>query len=142
MCPQNDEKPKRRHYFFLNPYEDTAFTCCPQCNEKTKLRKFPLVVHVEPAQMLCLNMNCKYCVKCDLIIVKKTGMKNFVEVSCETINPALIGNKFLVIGTLDKADWRRYHKQVIYPHEVIDKAYIFKDVKHFEVVQGGWMKDK
>ena len=141
MCSNNNNSPKRRHYFFLNPYHDQAFTRCPKCNEQTKLRKFPLVVHIEPAQMLCLNKNCKYCEKCDLIIVKKTEVENFVKVSCEMINPDLVGNKYLVIGTLDKADWRLYSKQTKYPHEVIEKAYIFKDVKHFEIVSGGWMKE-
>ena len=34
-----------RHYFFLNPYEDAAFTRCPKCETKTMVRKFPLVIH-------------------------------------------------------------------------------------------------
>ncbi|MCI5162410.1 MAG: hypothetical protein D3917_10430 [Candidatus Electrothrix sp. AX5] len=29
---------KRRHYFFLNPYQDCAFTKCPQFDAKTKIR--------------------------------------------------------------------------------------------------------
>jgi len=31
------------HYFFLNPYQDMAFTRCPKCKEKTKIRKHCLV---------------------------------------------------------------------------------------------------
>ena len=41
---------KTRHYFFLNPYEDYAFTKCPKCDEKTKVRKFPLAIHIDPGQ--------------------------------------------------------------------------------------------
>lgn len=26
-----------RHYFFLNPYDDMAFTRCPKCEKKRKL---------------------------------------------------------------------------------------------------------
>ena len=39
------------HRFFLNPYEDMAFTKCPKCEAKTKVRKFPLVIHIEPTQL-------------------------------------------------------------------------------------------
>lgn len=43
---KHKKKIKTRHYFFLNPYEDCAFTRCPKCNNKTKIRKFPLVIHI------------------------------------------------------------------------------------------------
>lgn len=38
------------HRFFLNPYDDFAFTKCPKCDQKTAVRKFPLVIHIEPAK--------------------------------------------------------------------------------------------
>ena len=60
-----------RHYFFLNPYEDAAFTRCPKCETKTLIRKFPLVVHIEPQQLFILNKKCRFCPRCDLIIARK-----------------------------------------------------------------------
>jgi hypothetical protein len=46
---------KTRHSFFLNPYEEYSFSRCPQCNAKTLIRKFPLVIHIDPSQFLFLN---------------------------------------------------------------------------------------
>src|SRR6266567_9481953 len=37
-----------RYRFFLNPYQDMRFTRCPQCDNKTRLRKLPLIIHLEP----------------------------------------------------------------------------------------------
>ncbi len=132
---------KTRHYFFLNTYDDCAFTKCPKCDSKTKLRKFPLVIHIEPQQMLFLNKNCKYCLKCDLIIVKKSEIEMHITAQYEKVNPSIIGNKYLVFGTLDRSDWRKYHNTPPPSNEVIEQVYIFKDVLNFEVVGGGWYKD-
>jgi len=68
------EPERRRHYFFLNPYEDAVFTKCPRCHNETKIRKFPLVIHIDPQQLLLLNKKCRYCDKCDLIIAKKSEL--------------------------------------------------------------------
>ena len=74
------EKPeKTRHYFFLNPYEDCAFTKCPKCNNSTKVRKFPLVIHIEPLQFLVLNKNCKYCIN-GYVPFSKAGSELLFEV--------------------------------------------------------------
>ena len=131
----------KKHYFFLNPYKDCAFTKCPKCNDKTKVRKFPLVIHIEPKQLFIMNKSCKYCEKCDLIIGKQAEIENLMASCCEKFDPDTIGNKYLVFGTFDKSDWREYSQKTNYPQEVFDKVHIFKDVKHFEVVQGGWAKD-
>jgi len=131
---------KTRHYFFLNPYDDCAFTKCPKCDSKTKLRKFPLVIHIEPQQMLFLNKNCKYCLECDLIIVKKSEIEALLTAQFEKVNPSSIGNEYLVFGTLDRRDWKKYQNTPASPNEVIEQVYVFKDVLKFEVVQGGWYR--
>ena len=85
---------KRRHYFFLNPYEDAAFTKCPKCDDKTKIRKFPLVIHIDPQQLLLLNKKCRYCVKCDLIIAKKTELESLMTACFEESKPEIRGNNY------------------------------------------------
>ena len=95
---------KKRHYFFLNHYEDFAFTRCPKCDNKTKVRKFPLIIHIEPRQMFILNKQCKYCPACDLIIGNKSAIEHFLAASFSQVNPEIIGNEYLVMGTLDKRD--------------------------------------
>jgi len=122
---------KLRHYFFLNPYQDCAFTKCPKCNTPTKVRKFPLVIHVEPEQLFVLNKNCKYCLKCDLIIVKQSDIEALMTAQFEIVDPSLVGNDYLVIGTLDKKDWRENMTTAFSSQETIDKAYIFASSAEF-----------
>jgi len=133
---------KRRHYFFLNPYQDCAFTKCPQCDAKTKVRKFPLVIHIEPQQMFILNKQCKYCVNCDLIITKQSEVEPLLTTGFVEINPDIIGNDYLVMGTLDKKDWRKGDKKEIDSSEAFKRMYVFNDHLDFEIVPAGWYPDE
>jgi len=132
---------KKRHYFFLNPYDDCAFTKCPQCDAKTKVRKYPLVIHIEPQQLFLLNKTCKYCVDCDLIITKHSEIEQQQTAAFIERNPEIIGNDYLVMGTLDKKDWRRRGKECRNPSEALKKMYVFKDHLDFEVIPAGWYPD-
>jgi MinD superfamily P-loop ATPase len=129
---------KKRHRFFLNPYSDCAFTKCPKCETKTKVRKFPLVIHIEPQQLFILNKQCKYCPSCDLIIAKQKELESLMAIGIIQSNPDLIGNKYLVMGTVDRNDWKEGSQNVISPSEIVKRMYIFKDVWNFEVIPAGW----
>jgi hypothetical protein len=134
--------PKKRHKFFLNPYSDCAFTKCPKCETKTKVRKFPLVIHIEPQQLLLLNKQCKYCTNCDLIIAKKQELESLMTIGMSQSNPKAIENNYLTIGTLDRQDWKQGNQGSVSPSEIVDRMYVFKDVWDFEVIPGGWYKDE
>ncbi|MDF5718506.1 MAG: hypothetical protein PUP93_32740 [Rhizonema sp. NSF051] len=129
---------KKRHRFFLNPYDDCAFTKCPKCDMKTKVRKFPLVIHIEPQQLLLLNKQCKYCTNCDLIIAKKQELEPLMAVSFSQSNPTIIGNNYFVMGTVDRKDWKEGNQNSLPPSEMLERIYIFKDVWNFEVIPAGW----
>ncbi len=129
---------KTKHYFFLNPYEDYAFTKCPKCNNKTRLRKFPLVIHIEPQQLFMLNKKCKYCTTCDLIIAKKSEVESLMSYRFEKVDPSIVGNKYFVFGTLSRSDWQHYSKTPTGSGIAIDQVSVFKDVLDFEMVPGGW----
>ncbi|WPD24560.1 MAG: hypothetical protein SD837_08335 [Candidatus Electrothrix scaldis] len=133
---------KRRHYFFLNSYEDCAFTKCPQCNAKTKVRKFPLVIHIYPQQLFLMNKICKYCVDCDLIITKQSEVEHLLAERFLEVNPEIIGNDYLVMGTLDKKDWRNRDKGGDDPVDIIGKMYVFKKHLNFELAPIGWHPDQ
>ena len=130
---------KKRHYFFLNPYEDQAFTRCPKCDNKTKIRKFPLVIHIEPSQLFFLNKQCKFCPACDLIIGDKSDIEHLMAKTFSQKKPEIIGNEYMVLGTLDKKDWREVNKGKIEPDEVRKRIYIFKDVLNFKVMPAQWV---
>ncbi|MCC5605014.1 hypothetical protein [Nostoc favosum] len=133
-----DKTIKKRHRFFLNSYSDCAFTKCPKCDSKTKLRKFPLVIHIEPKQLFLLNKQCKYCPSCDLIIAKKQEIEPLMAATFVQTNPQIVGNNYVVMGTVDKKDWKEGDKNLLSPSEIIGRIYVFKDVWNFEVIPAGW----
>ena len=48
---------------------------CPQCLAKTRQRKLPLVIHIEPLQLVALNKTCQYCPRCDLLITHQDQLE-------------------------------------------------------------------
>ncbi|MBA7619310.1 hypothetical protein ES703_26648 [subsurface metagenome] len=135
MAKPDSKRPERRkHYFFLNPYEDAAFTKCPKCDGKTMVRKFPLVIHIEPSQIFLLNKKCRYCTNCDLIITWKSELESLMAAGFENKSPEIIGNDYLVMGTLEKHHWRQRDRVAKDSNEVIELMYVFKDVLNFEPI--------
>lgn len=126
------------HRFFLNPYEDAAFTKCPKCEAKTKVRKFPLVIHIETDQLFVLNKQCRYCIGCDLIIARRSEVESLMAAAFETRNPAIIRNEYAVMGTLPREVWRSGNNGGTRMADALDHTHIFKDVWQFELVGGGW----
>jgi len=94
-----------QYRFFLNPYQDMRFTKCPQCDNKMHQRKLPLMIHVEPTQLLSLNKTCRYCPHCDLLIAHQNDMEHFLASFFMEEKPEVMGNDYLVIGTLERAVW-------------------------------------
>jgi hypothetical protein len=130
-----------QHYFFLNPYEDVRFTRCPKCGGKTRLRKFVLVIHVEPRDPLALRKTCRYCVACDLIIAHRDELEAQLYLVFSKQAPQSVGNDYLVLGTLEPALWQQGRQQPLNMADVLDQMYLFKDELHFEPANYGWAKD-
>ena len=128
----------RCHRFFLNPYEDTAFTKCPKCEGKTKVRKFPLVVHIEPSWLFVLNKQCRYCEGCDLIIARRSEVESLMAAAFERRDPMIVGNEYLVVGTLPRRLWHARDNAGMRPVDMLDQTEIFREVWKFELVGGGW----
>ncbi len=126
------------HRFFLNPYEDAAFTKCPKCESKTMVRKFPLVVHIEADQLFILNKQCRYCIGCDLVIARRSEVESLMAAAFEHRDPAIIGNEYLVVGTLPREVWRVRNNKDIRPADTLHHTRIFRDVWKFELVGSGW----
>jgi SEC-C motif len=121
-------KQPRRHCFILNPYPEEPFASCPTCDGLTEQRKFPLVIHVDPRNPVAINKTCCYCPRCDLIIARKDELEAQLAVLFEEHNPALIGNDYMVLGTLDNDDWERGRQTPLTIPEMLEKLYIFQEV--------------
>lgn len=100
------KKPEKRYRFFLNPYDDMRFTSCPKCDAKTRQRKLPLALFIEPGTFFILNKTCRYCPGCDLLIAHRNDLESLLIAMCAERAPQMIGNDFHVFGTVDRADWR------------------------------------
>jgi hypothetical protein len=89
-----------RYKFLLNPHEFQKLSRCPTCNKLTYPRKFPLVIAVTDAMPIVLGKTCKYCSRCELIICQQDELEARLAHMFQRINPAVIGNEYVVIGTV------------------------------------------
>ena len=129
-------KDRERFKFFLNPYQDARWTRCPRCENKTKLRKVPLLILVEPHHFIALNKTCRYCPTCDLLIAHRDELEGELTVIFESRAPEAIGNPYEVLGTLDRSDWQRGAKPMGTPlttGELAGTAYEFRQVLSFKL---------
>ena len=136
----NKRRRKTRHYFFLNPYNDCAFTKCPKCDSKTRIRKFPLAIHIDPHQIILLNKKCRYCIKCDMIIAKQSEVEPLMIVCLKKISPEVIGNNYLTMGVVDRKDWKEGNKGNLDSAKTLERMYFFKDMLKFELIPGRWYR--
>ncbi len=130
-------KLKPLYTFFLNPYERERFTRCPQCRGITRIRKFPFAIHVDPAQMVQLNMSGPFCPVCELIILHQNVVEDLLTRLFSSFNPDMIGNNYFIIGTVERAHWKKSSKQGGTVQEAFDNLHDFKKHVSFEV-QRGW----
>jgi hypothetical protein len=56
----------------------------------------------------------------------------------ERRDPAIVGNEYLVVGTLPRRLWRARDDAGMRPVGMLDQTEIFRDVWKFELVGGGW----
>lgn len=134
------QPPKYR--FFLNPYEDARFTRCPQCREKTRQRKVPLLIHVDPKNPVALNKTCRYCPECDLLIAHQDEVESQLALIFQQRDPDLIGNDYLTLGTFDRAVWKRGLTETLGIEDMIENLHDFKEVVTFEPAHYGWIPDE
>ncbi len=134
-------KLKPEHTFFLNPYSDARFTRCPQCGKPTKIRKFPFAIHIDPRVLMTLNMSGPYCPKCDLIILHRDNVESLLTAAFVQRDPSIVGNDYLIVGTVERTYWRKASTQGGSYQELFDNLHDFKQVVTFEPARYAWMPD-
>jgi hypothetical protein len=130
-------KQPARFSFFLNPYQDARFTWCPRCRGRTRILKFPLVIHVDPKNPVVLNKTCRYCDVCDLLIVHRDELEQQLALLFTHRAPELVGNDYLVIGTMDRPVYELSRKKPLTILEMLDNLHDFKEVLQFKLVGEG-----
>jgi hypothetical protein len=125
-------KQEPRFRFFLNPYTDARFTTCPECGNKTRVRKLPLVIHVKEGALIALNKTCKYCPRCDLLIAHQDEIEGLLTAYFSQNMPEAVGNDYLVLGTEDRDVWRRGMREQLAPGEMLEHLHDFRDYVTFK----------
>jgi hypothetical protein len=130
-----------RYNFFLNPYPEFRFTRCPQGEKKTRQRKLPLFIHVDPMFPLILNKTCRYCPDCDLLIAHQDELEGLLTSIFSQRSPEMIGTDYLVLGTVERDFWKQGTRQAQDIQAMEQKLHEFKQHLEFEI-RYGWMPDE
>ena len=128
-----------RYSFMINPYLDFRASKCPICNQPTLLRKFVLLIHIEDSMPLALGKTCRFCPRDELIIAHQNELEEQMEEKFSLIKPEVIGNEYLVLGTVERNVWRDGLKgKGIKINNLLNHLTVFKKQLILEIEPGGW----
>ena len=128
-----------RYRFILNPYAETRVSRCPLCERLTHPRKFAYFIHVEGWGPLILGKTGPYCSPCELIVIHQDELEMELAISFNKLNPAMIGNDYLVVGTVEKRYWKgglAGNRTTL--DEMLARMADFKKRYDFKYDPGGW----
>ena len=128
-----------RYSFILNQYATERLSSCPRCKKLTHLRKFAFFIHVDDWGPMVLGKTCRYCSRCELIMLHQAELEEQLAYSFSQRAPEVVGNKYLVIGTLEKKVWQEGLQGKEKPiNEMLKYLADFKKVLTLHVQPGGW----
>jgi hypothetical protein len=130
-----------KYNFSLNPYPEMRFSRCPDCQRKTGQRKLPLLIHVAPKNLIALNYTNRYSKDCDMLIGHKHEIEHHLTEKFLEINAEVIGNDYLVFGTVEKQAWRENMNQLKPFNEMLDHFHDFKSYQDLHMTMAGWFPD-
>ena len=127
-----------KYNYSLNPYPDLRFSKCPVCEGKTGQRKLPLLIHVDPKHLIALNYTNRYCHRCDMLIGHRHEIEHLLTEVFFQYNPMVIGNDYLLIGTVEKKAWREGLSQPQPINETLPHVHDFKSYEELRMTMAGW----
>ena len=74
-----------------------------------------------------------------VLIAHQNELDEIITRVFTVLNPEIVGNKYLVIGTLDRADWKRIDQQKLPIQDSIEALHDFKEEVMFKPM-GGWRR--
>lgn len=125
-----------RYSFFLNPHLNERFTRCPRCKATTRLRKIPLVIHVNSVGLVLLRKTCRVCAVCEMLIAHEaevTRLINGLAPHAATPRP------YLVLGTLGPVTWRDGMSGNVTIDQVRHDMADFKTYMRVEITPRHWV---
>ena len=132
-----------RYSFILNQHQGTRLSKCPLCEKLTFPRKFVLFIHIDEWGPMAFGKTCKYCSRCELIMVHQDELEAELAYSFSTLAPQFIGNKYLVIGTVEKPIWKKgLEGKLNGLDEMLEHISDFKKVYDLDFRPAGWYRDE
>jgi len=131
-----------RYYFWLNPYREMAFTRCPKCERKTRVRKKRLAIDVLNKTLLLANVTNKYCPKCDLIITSQEKIENMLNQLTFIDKRSIRQDDYFIFGTIESTNYNKCMNKGSYQSDCIKLVNPFIDKLHFKIRPAGWYIDK
>ena len=127
--------------FILNPHVETRVSRCPNCEAKMHQRKVPLLIHIEPRHLVALGYTCRYCPDCDLLVAHQDEIEHLLASMFAEQDPSVIGNDYLVIGTVERKTWRAGLKEPMRSTDALEQLHDFKEVWSLDFQPAGWYPD-
>ena len=130
-----------QYKFSLNPYPELRFSRCPDCDRPTGQRTLPLFIHIDPSFPILLNITCRYCNRCDTLICHKDLVEHALTLLFEHYDPTVIGNEYLIGGTVERKFWR---DNMIHPKpfsEIVHHLHDFVNYEELRMTMRGWFRD-
>jgi hypothetical protein len=128
--------------FILNPHVETRVSRCPNCEARMHQRKVPLFIHVDPRHPVVIGYTCRYCPDCDLLVAHQDEVEHLLANMFAARDPSLIGNDYLVMGTMERKAWRASLKEPMSTAEVLEQLHDFQEVWSLEFRPAGWYRDE
>ena len=120
-----------KYYFFLNPYNNRVFNKCPKCENPTNKKKLPISIELEEKKMfLNINKTCRFCAKCELLIVKKQEIEDMLSLA---FHKKISEKDYCIIGTIDEANYSEGAKD-LKNSKFFEHLHLFKEKWNFEIM--------
>ncbi len=129
-----------KYSFAINEYIDYRASKCPRCNHNTFNRKFALLIVGKEIPPLALGYTCKYCAKCEFIIVHKNELDFEVREAYRKSGQDIKNKEYFVIGTIDKKIWEKHIGKATDFSEQIKFLADFRERLEIGFSPGGWYK--
>ena len=130
-----------RYSFMLNPHAEVRLSNCPKCRKVTHPRKFALFIHIDEWGPMALGKTCRYCSRCEMVMAQRAELEAELARSFSRIAPQVIGNDYLVLGTMEKKIWRQGLDGEAKPlTEMLKQVADFKQWYELDYKPGGWYR--
>ena len=87
---------------------------------------------------MVLGYTCRYCPDCDLLIAHQDQIEVLLAKLLAEHDPEVIGNDYLVVGTVERSVWRAGMKHPKGIGDMLEHLHDFKEVRTVEYRPAGW----